>query len=738
MRSTDRMTAAVVLALFLAGFTLVPLTAGVSYLGASWGFLLVLGVATVLLRRARLGALAVLGVQVALTGLLSVGLSLTLSWAGEPWYTHYVSVWAGGVEHMRTQGTPMEPNDGVTLIFATLVAAMMVVADLLASGLGRPAWAVAPPATLFLVPALQLGEDTGVMSFLLVAVGYLAILVADGLNTTARWTRGLSRDTAESVGATPVVWRAAGLIGVPAVIGTLVLGGLLPTLDLRGLGIGNGPGGDGPLQLTDPSLDLRRNLNQPQDKEVLDYRTDKPGGQYLRLASLPQFSASGWTNVQIRLDDGEDLPAVPGLSDTPGELRRTTIDVLDFQSQYLPMPYAPRSYDATGNWRYDSNSLTVVNGDDEAAALRNLRYTVSSVDVAPTARELGGAVAGTPLDSAITSAVPKDLPDDLIRLTQRVTAGSEGAAAKAAAIQAFLRSGEFSYSTQPLPGSGYRALENFLLRDRRGYCEQFAASMAMMARIAGIPSRVSVGFLPGQKDGDTWRVSIRDMHAWPELYFSGYGWVRFEPTPGSVTGSAPPWTQQDQGTAGDQPSDEPSASASADVPSVSAAPTQAPVDPGTTTEQTTSFPWQRTLAGTGIGLLVLALLAAPATVRVRRRSARLGGHELADEQVEAAWAEIRDTVLDYGGSWPSGSPHAIGDEVGHRLDGEEAAAMGRVATLVERSRYSRSFDDPAATSTLPALTGEIRRGLAAPLSRRRRLVGLLLPRSVFRRGRRER
>ena len=66
--------------------------------------------------------------------------------------------------------------------------------------------------------------------------------------------------------------------------------------------------------------------------------------------------------------------------------------------------------------------------------------------------------------------------------------------------------------------------------------------MAMMARVVGIPSRVSVGFLPGDRDGDSWEVSIRDMHAWPELYFAGYGWVRFEPTPASVTGAAPSWT----------------------------------------------------------------------------------------------------------------------------------------------------------------------------------------------------
>jgi hypothetical protein len=134
---------------------------------------------------------------------------------------------------------------------------------------------------------------------------------------------------------------------------------------------------------------------------------------------------------------------------------------------------------------------------------------------------------------------------------------------------------------------------------------------------------------------------------------------------------------------------------------------------------------------------VLALLAAPATIRVRRRGARLAGDQLADEQVEAAWAEIRDTVVDYGGSWPSGSPRVIGSEIGHRLDHEEAAAMGRVATLVERSRYARSVGDDTATAALPQLTTEIRRGLAAPLTRRRRLLGLVLPRSLFRRSRQE-
>jgi transglutaminase-like putative cysteine protease len=731
MRATDRMTAAVVLALFLAGFTLVPLTSDLSYLGASWFFLAVLGLTTAVARRARLGSGVVLVVQLVTTVVLSVGLSLTMPGLGLPWHEHYTGLWRGGVLHMQSQATPMDPHDGVTLIFATIVAGLFVMTDLLAAGLARPAWAIAPTATLFLVPALTLGTDTGVTSFLLVALGFLGVLVADGLNSSGRWTRGLSRDTAESVGAAPVVWRAAALIGVPALVGTLLLGGLLPTLSLPGVGFGNGAGGNGPLQLTDPALDLRRNLNQPEDQEVISYRTSEPGGVYLRLASLPKFDADGWSNVQIRLNTGSELPAVPGLTAVPDQRRTTRITVQDFRSQYLPLPYAPRSFSAEGDWRYDANSLTVVNGESEARALSDLTYTVQSLDLAPSGTDLRGAIAGTPLDDAVTGTVPADLPADLVELTRDVTADADSAADKAAAIQAYLRGGDFTYSVEPLPGSGYRALENFLLRDKRGYCEQFAAAMAMMARVAGIPSRVSVGFLPGERDGDTWRVSIRDMHAWPELYFSGLGWVRFEPTPGSVTGSAPPWTLRSTDDAAEPATDEPTAAPSASAAGPTAAPEEVPTGEQTTGPTTVGFPWGRTLLGTGIGLVVLLVLAAPATIRVRRRSARLTGAQLGDEQVEAAWAEIRDTVLDHGGTWPSGSPHTIGRQVGDRLAAEESAAMGQVATLVERSRYARTLD--ADTAALPALTEEIRRGIVAPLSRRRRLLGLLVPRSLFRR-----
>src|SRR5690606_28639518 len=82
------------------------------------------------------------------------------------------------------------------------------------------------------------------------------------------------------------------------------------------------------------------------------------------------------------------------------------------------------------------------------------------------------------------------------------------------------------------------------------YCEQFAASMAIMARSLGIPARVAVGYMPGSNVGDnTWEVKVHDAHAWPELYFEGFGWIRFEPTPSQQTGSPPSWTESAQAPA---------------------------------------------------------------------------------------------------------------------------------------------------------------------------------------------
>src|SRR5215210_3127318 len=77
------------------------------------------------------------------------------------------------------------------------------------------------------------------------------------------------------------------------------------------------------------------------------------------------------------------------------------------------------------------------------------------------------------------------------------------------------------------------AVEYFLFEQKRGYCEQFSSSLAVMARSQGIPARVATGYAPGEYNPFTGYYDVRasDAHAWVEVYFPGYGWSTFDPTP---------------------------------------------------------------------------------------------------------------------------------------------------------------------------------------------------------------
>ena len=108
------------------------------------------------------------------------------------------------------------------------------------------------------------------------------------------------------------------------------------------------------------------------------------------------------------------------------------------------------------------------------------------------------------------------------------------------AIEAWLRSsGNFTYSEKPRQIRGIPPLVAFVTRTRAGYCQHFAGAMALMLRYLGIPARVAAGFTsgafdpasPGATEG-TWRVNDRNAHAWVEVWFKGYGWLPFDPTPG--------------------------------------------------------------------------------------------------------------------------------------------------------------------------------------------------------------
>ena len=236
---------------------------------------------------------------------------------------------------------------------------------------------------------------------------------------------------------------------------------------------------------------------------------------------------------------------------------------------------------------------------------------------------------------------------------EEVTAGAANNYERAVLLQNWFKS-KFRYSLEVQPGHGNNAIEGFL-RDRVGYCEQFAGTYAAMMRSLGIPARVAVGFTTGKATGTGYSVTGRNAHAWPEVWFDGLGWVLFEPTPGRGAPGAESYTgldpAQDTSTGsegdgqGDQPVPEEPAAAEPPtgpttlppIPEEDAAPaTPIPADPVEPASSDSGNDW---ILLALLGAAALAVAAPPIGRRIRRRSTRSPS-----EQVANNWERAIDAL----------------------------------------------------------------------------------------------
>ena len=231
------------------------------------------------------------------------------------------------------------------------------------------------------------------------------------------------------------------------------------------------------------------------------------------------------------------------------------------------------------------------------------------------------------------------------RFAAEAVGGATDAYGQALALQNWFRT-HFRYSLDVRPGHGTQALAAFLdpLGSRSGYCEQFAGAYAALARSLGLPSRVAVGFTPGEQAEDepgTYIVRGANAHAWPEVYFAGVGWVPFEPTPGRGAPGAEAYTHVAPAQA-----DEDETVVPTTVPNSVTTGSIAP-RPGSDEPLPEFFDPDagndRGLSATQAVALVLALVAGtwlvgvPAVAALRRARNRRRSHGHPDLEVTDAW-----------------------------------------------------------------------------------------------------
>ncbi|MBY8886179.1 DUF3488 and transglutaminase-like domain-containing protein [Streptomyces sp. PTM05] len=675
-----------------------------------------------------------------------------------------------GAQDVGQYAIPAPVTPGIRLMLVGGVVLVALIVDALAVTYRSAAPAGLPLLALYSVASGLEQGGARWLWFLLAAAGYLALLLAEGRDRLSRWGRVFGGPRRASGAPAADAWepalapaRTGRRIGAMALGIALIAPVALPAMGggLLGAGGTGGLGHGDTISAVNPLVSLQDSLNQPSDAEVLRYRTTDPdaGDMYLRILTLDQFDGTTWKASERRVGDVPDtLPTPQGLSSS---VRTTPVSTSiaaapGYAQNYLPLPYPATRVRVNGEWRYEPEGRTLVG--DQGQTTSGVQYQVASLEVEPTAQQLADAPPPPASLEREYTQVPSDLPPVVKQTAQQVTRGATNAYERAVKLQDwFTITGGFTYDTRVAEGSGPDAIARFL-RDKKGFCVHFAFAMAAMARTLGIPARVDVGFVPGTLQSDsTWSVGLKDAHAWPELYFQGVGWTRFEPTPSR--GSAPDYTRgpTPSGSGGDVPAPH---LGDTSAPTVTAS---APAGCGHTQRRLggcgngSQLPLGPPSGGDGPGggtiavlvLVGLALLLGllPMAWRSRVRGQRLGGTRaagaalVADDPTDdaaaprtlAAWRELVDTAWDYGvPPDESETPRRAAARLitTARLAGTGAAgAVERVAGAVEQVLYAPR---PQPTSGLADDVRLVRRALHDAADRPVRLRARFAPRSAVR------
>lgn len=650
-----------------------------------------------------------------------------------------------GAASVGSQAVPARSDDGIVFLISILAAFMAVWGDLLAVTLRQRALAAAPLALPFTVPLVIQSGLASLPAFALVVLLWLAML------RLGRPRMPLSA----TLGVTAL-----------AVVGSLLVPLALPAPSEPE------SGGGGLQARVNPLIDLGEDLRRSNPVTALTYSTDSEEGLYLRLSTLERFSGRSWSPVEVprtagnRVVDREEsesgessLPAPEGLDDAvPRETRTAAIEVESIGGRWLPVPYPAAQIDGlAGDWFWEPSGLSV---RSSGASVDEQAYDVDFLAIAPTREQLASvgtpAVGDYPEEIAELTELPR-LPDSIEEAATAATAEATTNYERALALQEFFREGDFTYSEETpveegYDGTGTEVIARFL-EVRAGYCVHFASAMAVMARTLDIPSRVAVGFQPGDPyrvSGEArFQVSTHDLHAWPELYFPGVGWTRFEPTVsrGEVPEYATPAPVDDPAT--------PDVDEST-VPPVAptAAPTTAPTEAPSPERDDAAGPdgseeaaaRESALITMGIVALLLLLLAMPALLRVGIRAARIRRASIGPI-APPLWEELRDTARDHG--WVAADSETPRDFAarlaavvpegelggGRASGGPGGSPLSRLLSAVEHEVYASPGGGPAPDADARSWQAvadlrAVRSAIGEAASRREQLRAVLLPPSI--------
>lgn len=589
------------------------------------------------------------------------------------------------IEHLREAGDviqyqppPVRADIGITLVvmFAVLIVTALV--DLLALEANAPTFAALPLLSLW-TPTIALARDVSL------------VLAAASLLT---WLGLLTLYPAKEGGFLPRAHRIIAGLGVGGVIFALVALIAIPSAQNWGvwqsISVGKNLRESGQITSGSPivlpeGIVLSHMLGERSDSTVLRYRSAGTAPDVLRIKVMSEYSDGQWVSA-TDLSETLDYSPAPE-SDFRTDIRSLLeVEYTGLVEQFGVSPGNPVGVatDAQG-WLLKEDTNELIN---EVGAITK-PYSVVWQPGNFTSADLIDAPAPTDVDPRWLQ-LPDDLPASFYDELDAAKGDARGTYETALAIQDWFRKGgEYIYevTNDEITGS---ALDDFFIT-RTGFCVHYATAMTLMLREEGIPARVAVGFLPGKRGMNGWtEVAADRAHAWPEVYFEGYGWIRFEPTPPDHTGAAPRWARASTGESATPSESTNSEPVETQQPTESPTQSQTPTtstntpDPQSTDEGQALPGWLAPVSGGALIILTLAIYLARA--RHLRRS--LGTNP------QQSWRKAREIITSINPAlvdefWSeSRAPGQIAADIAPRLNPQVGQALANLASALDARAFA--------------------------------------------------
>lgn len=600
---------------------------------------------------------------------------------------------------------PIHTTDAVVFTLCLVLGLLTALIDLLAVVGRHGALAGVPLLVVFTVAGAVPRHPVHWLLFIGAAIGFLLLLSLDARDEIRGWGRLMPRpgEVRPAAGLAISGQRIAVVAVAAAVLIPLLTpsrpGNLVADAFHSNGGGGNGKGtpgfGAGGVSI-DPFAALKGQLNRPKPIKLFTVTLDPTSATeafYLRTNVLSTVTAKGWVPGDHGATEPVGTTTYPVSPDSQvfggTDTFSATIQIsgLGGNAPVFDRPAYTSGLPGSTQWSPQDQLLlggTVHKGDT---------FQESVIQPHPTTEQLDAAPEPT-TDLGQFLAVPGQMRASVQQLVGRITRDKTSPYGRARAISDYFTdpANGFTYSLQTTSGDSGSALVDFL-KNKSGFCQQFAAAMGIMLRTAGVPARVVLGYTHAQPDkSGAFTVTTDDAHAWVEAYFDGLGWVPFDPTPnGGVFGGSKaslPWAPHPRATQTQQPTGATGATGSStgkragQQTQEGAVPT---TSPGAHSTDLAPLVWAFAIIA---GAALVALL--PALARWRRRRTRLRAARSGDP--DPLWAELSATAVDLGYVWsPARTPRQVATWL-TRQTGAGDAPVRALAAAVERSRYAPPGD----------------------------------------------